>query len=586
MLIELKIENFGIIEQLRFRPGPGLNMITGETGSGKSLLLQALDTVLGARAGAGLVRNGSSRAVIEAFFDVTRMEEVRTWLEQGKLPHSGGELNIRREIGLEGRSKCALNNIPITLTRLRGLAPLLMEVHGQHEHQRLLDPDTHLDSLDIFAGTLSLRKQVAGLHGRYRSMKERLRSVTLESDEREQRLDYIKFSLEEIEDFEPKENEYEELQAEKALMQNSGHMHADIAVSYGALREEEASVLDRLRAVESLLEKHVALSPALAEYWDDFREAYYSLESLADFLRDKKDGLQFSPERLEDVDERLNTYRRLHKKYGGNTNAVLLTRDRLLGELASIEMSDEELELLRSELAVIYGEMVALAEELSRKRRSRVPDLEKKLGGELNSLGMPGACIQVSVRRELNPEQGGSQEADEGNAAESPAAGGLAQITEGKYLINERGLDRVEFLLGANAGETQQPLRKVASGGELSRIMLALKTTIVEQRPVPTLLFDEVDSGVGGEVALTIGNRLRNLARESQVIVVTHLHQLASLADHHFKIKKQVQQGRTVTLLHKLHHDNRLQELARMMGGSTSKIGLEHARELLRRAAG
>ena len=576
MLIELKIENFGIIEQLRFRPGPGLNMITGETGSGKSLLLQALDTVLGARAGAGLVRNGSTRAIIEAFFDVSRHATVRTYLEQNKLP-VGDELSLRREIGLDGRSKCFLNNTSITVTRIRGLAPMLMEVHGQHEHQRLLDPDSHLDSLDSFAGTQPLRKQVADYHGRYRALKERLRSVSLEADERERRLDYIKFSLEEIEDFEPREQEYEQLQNEKALIQNSGHMHADLAVSYGVLREEDGAVLDRLRSLEGLLARHIEISPRLAEYWSDFQEAYYALEGMADFLRDEKDGLQFSPERLEDVDERLNTYRRLHKKYGGSTTAVLGTRDRLLGELASIEMSDEELELLRSELAVIYREMLGQAEELSRKRRSRVPDLEDRIGSELSTLGMMGARFQVSVRRELNPEA-------EANAGTSAAE--ATDTVEGKYLINDRGLDRVEFFLGANTGEIQHPLRKVASGGELSRIMLALKTIIVEQQPVPTLLFDEVDSGVGGEVALSIGGRLKNLARESQVIVVTHLHQLASLADHHFSIKKRVEQGRTVTRIEKLHHDNRLKELARMMGGSASPIGLEHARELLKRAAG
>ncbi len=574
MLIELKIENFGIIEQLRFRPGPGLNMITGETGSGKSLLLQALDTVLGARAGAGLVRNGSSRAVVEAVFDIARQADARLWLEHHGLPFSGSDLLIRREIGLEGRSKCSLNQMPVTISRLRALAPFLMEIHGQHEQQRLLDPDTHLDSLDLFSGTLALRKEVADFYARFRGLKEKLRSVSLEKGERERRLDYIKFSLEEIESFDPRENEFEDLQNEKALIQNSGHMFVDMSAAYGILREEDGSVLDRLRTVDSLLEKHIELSPALGEHWEDFREAFYALEALADFLRDEKDGLHFSPERLEDVDERLNTYRRLHKKYGGTTNALLLTRDRLLSELASIEMSDEELELLRSELAVIYREMLALAEELSRKRRSRVNELETRLAGELESLGMPGARIQVSVRRELNPEPPGEEDQQR------------EQNPEGRFAINERGLDRVEFLLQANLGEIQQPLRKVASGGELSRIMLALKTIIVEQRPVPTLLFDEVDSGVGGEVALSIGQRLKNLARESQVIVVTHLHQLASLADNHFKIKKQVQDGRTVTALQKLHHDHRLQELARMMGGSTSAIGLEHARELLKRAAG
>ncbi|MBU43402.1 MAG: DNA repair protein RecN [Spirochaetaceae bacterium] len=575
MLIELRVENFGIMEEVRFRPEQGFNALTGETGSGKSLILQALDCVLGARAGGGLVRNGASRAVVEAIFDISPMGESglpELMLELG-IPAEGPYLNIRREISPEGRGRVTVNSESLKLAELRRLTGLLVEMHGQHDHQRLLEPETHLDYLDLFAGTSALAARVSSLHGRAMEIRRKLRSVQMEEHEKQRRLDFLRFAIDEIDTFGPREEEYDQLEQEKAMVQNSGKLYQDFYMGYSLLKEEDPSVLNSIEKLESILEKHAPIHPDIEANVQYLRDALYSLEAVADFLRSEKDRMQFSPERLEDVEERLSGYRKLHKKYGGNTSTVLSALEDFLAELSSIEMSEEQTELLKSELKVVDAELLETSEDLSIKRRSVIRALENKLAEELSHLGMPGATIQVTVNREMKEKTDGQRR--------------QRVIPEGqneKYVISEKGLDRVELYFCANRGEQLQPLRKVASGGELSRIMLALKTTVMEQNPVPTVIFDEIDTGVGGEVACAIGDRLQMLAGHSQLLVVTHLHQIASLADRHFRISKALKDGRTFSRLDKLQGDHRMQEMARMLGGGKDSMALEHARHLLNRA--
>lgn len=576
MLVDLKVENFGILEQVRMRLGPGLNVLTGETGSGKSLILQAMEGVQGARLGTGVVRHGAHRAVLEASFDLQHHEGLRSKLgERGFVVED--YLLVHREVSGDSRNRCAINGVPAKLADLRWLSAELLEIHGQHEHQRILDPDVQLEGLDLFAGAMDLKRRTAELFHRFNSIRKRLRAAHLEAGELQRRVDFLKFALDEIESFEPRAGEFEDLEHEKALIQNSGRLFTDLSAVYQLLREEEPCLLDGVFQAESLLEPHIGLQPELDRQLGELQEARFRLEALADYLREQKEALQFSPERLEDVDERLAGYRRLFKKYGGNTATVLNSQDEYLRELTVIEMSDEEAELLRSELAAVEGELRQLAEELSRVRRAAVPRLEQHLKEELAALGMPGAEITVSVRRELSPEPDSRETAPVGQAADR----------RGRYALSEKGLDRVEFLLRANAGEEAKPLRKVASGGEMSRITLALKSVLMDQKPPATVVFDEIDSGVGGEVAHTIAARLRGHAARSQVIVVTHLHQVAGQADHHYYISKQLRDGRTIGQVQRLNGDRRLHELARMLGGSRpGTVVLEHARQLLERSAG
>jgi DNA repair protein RecN (Recombination protein N) len=387
----------------------------------------------------------------------------------------------------------------------------------------------------------------------------------MEAGERKRRIDYLKYAVNEIEEFEPEDSEFEELNRIKAVIQNSGRYFSDLSSAYSGLRDEESSVLDVLSHMESQLEFHLEIRPELEEPLSHLRESVYRLEMLADFLRNEKDSTQFSPEQLEDIDERIADYKKLHKKYGGNTASMINMLEDFRKELIEMEMTDEEAELLQSELEVHYNELHAAGEDLSRKRSFMIPVLEEKLASELSDLGMEGASIHISVKREVDPEL-----SSEGRIC---------------YAVNEKGLDRVEFLLRANLGERIQPLRKIASGGELSRIMLAIKSIIIDNNPVSVVVFDEIDTGVGGEVAHAIGARLKAISRKSQVMVVTHLHQIASLGDQHFRISKEVKEGRTLTQLQRLQGEKRLEELTRMLGGGAfqGSAVMEHARELLSR---
>lgn len=568
MLIELRIENFGIVENARFRPGRGLNVITGETGAGKSLVLNALSLALGGKASTGFIRNGTSRAVVEVEFDISGLPSVQHLVSENDLSPADGLLTLRREIYLTGRPRALVNGQSVNSAVLRTLGTLLVEIHGQHDHQRMLDSGNHLDFLDTCAGTEELRDQVSRLYHRLAEVRKRLRSVSMEEEEKSQRLDYLKFAIQEIEDLAPEEGEFESLAQEKALIQNSGRLFQDLSEGYSVLYQADHSVMAGLERTEKLLERHRDLFPApsgndsLDEKLGWLRQSMFSLEGVVEFLRNQTQKLQFSPERLEDVEERLQSYRRLHKKYGGTTALVLQKHDGFLRELASIEMSEEEAELLKAEMSILEEELQDSAGELSLRRRSVIPSLEEKLGAELSRLGMPGARIQVSVSKEVAPQGESSGE---------------------RFIVHERGLDLVEFFFNANEGESLQPLRKIASGGELSRITLALKSVILDRQAPATMIFDEVDTGVGGEVAHAIGQRLRSLGERSQVLVVTHLHQIASLARTHFKISKVSQNARTFSRVERISGDERLRELARMLGGDDPTL-LQHVRELLSRA--
>ncbi len=591
MIVELKIENFGIIEAQRIRPGQGLNIISGETGSGKSLVMNALDIVFGARATPGLVRNGAHRMVIEAVFDLSTYKDKPLLQEHRKASQC---LEIRREINIEGRSRVFCNGELTNLSHIRSLSNQLLEMSGQHEHQGILDTDTHLEYLDLFAQTEDLTKQVTEFYQRFSSIRNRLRNVSMEAEQRENRRDFLHFALEEIETFAPKEGEFEQLNHEKALIHNSGKLFQDLCAAYSMIRSEDFAILDRLGSVIHLLEPHCQLIPEAEEHIEQIQEASYLLEAAADFLREQKERLQFSPERLEDVSERLAGYQRLHKKYGGTTSAVIHARDKYLQELGSIEMSSEQMEELELELDALQKQLFAKAEELSRLRRAAIPSLEEKLAEELEHLGMPGAQIEICLKREVNLIQSNQDQAkavgeaqnnfqDESNQEKLTGEVKLSHILQkNKYSIHEKGLDRVEFLLASNPGEAPRPLRKIASGGELSRISLAFKSIFFDKKPVPTVIFDEIDAGIGGEITHAIGNRLKDLAKQSQVIVVTHLPQIARLGEQHFSVSKKYTQGRVVSQINCLLPDQRLHELARMLGGERpGSVVLEHARELL-----
>ncbi|MCS7205664.1 MAG: DNA repair protein RecN [Leptospiraceae bacterium] len=560
MLVELRIENFGIIEELKFRPGKGLNIITGETGSGKSLIIQALGVVLGERAGSAFVRNGANRAIVEAVFDLSKREakrkEIHSLLEGYHIPSNGELLALKREITIDGKPKAYINNTLVSVQILKEIGSRLVEIHGQYENQRLMDPNYHLDYLDTFGGLDVLRNKVSELYKQWTELKKKLKVVSMKEEEKRFRKDYLLYAIQEIETFSPKENEFEELQKEKLKILNAGKLYEDFQFVYYTLQESDSSLLSNLQKIKKIFEKNQSIDGEITEYYDMLNECIYNIESIINFVREKKATLNYSPERLEDIEERLDGYRKLFKKYGSSTKEVLQKKAEFQKELHSIEMSDEEKELLRSKIQVIEEELREMSDELSKKRKEVIPVLEEKLKEGLEQLGMKGARIQVSFLYEGN---------------------------EDNSKFTEKGFDQIEFLFCANEGEILLPLRKVASGGEFSRIALIMKSLLIDQNGPLCVIFDEIDSGVGGETAYTLGKKLKEISRNDQVIAITHLHQVASMANRHYRIYKINKNSRTFTYIERLIGENRLKELARMLGGS-EPIVLEHAREILQKS--
>lgn len=560
MLKELQISNFGIIDSMNLQPSNGLNIITGETGAGKSLLLSAIETILGQKTNAGLIRHGAKHSILRATYNIENLTDVQRWLETNKLPSESMILTLHREIHRQGRPRPLINNQAVSLGLYRQLCTQLVEIHGQHEHQNILEPSVHLDYLDRFAGCKDLRQEVSRLYHRYMKLKNQLKAVTMESDEREHRLEFLHYSVNELDEFSPIENEYENLINEKHLIDNSGVLFKDLSQCYSLLQEDENSVMSRIDIIIDHLYEHIEILPGLKDIFKSVQESLYQLENSVEFIRENRDSLHFSPERLEDIQERISGYQRLYKKYAPDTNALLKIHQKYLDEINSIEMSEDEIEILKNEIGQTKEQLFEEAEKLSRIRRSVVSELEDKLSNEMSNLGMQGAHISVSIRREVQNNQNQDQL---------------------QFQITESGLDLVEFLLGANKGEGIQPLRKIASGGELSRITLALKTIFFESNKTGLVIFDEIDTGVGGEIAYTIATRLKKLSRQSQLLVVTHLHQIASEADTHYTIQKNVINDRTISTITKLDSESRIREMARMLGGKAETYALQHARELL-----
>lgn len=573
MLVELKIENLGIIENLRFKPGKGLNIITGETGSGKSLIIQALSIVLGDRAGTGYLRNGTNRALIEAVFDISKKEikkkEIEEALKNYNIPLQDEFLVLRREIFIDGKPRALINNIPVSLATLKEIGSKLVEIHGQHENQRLLDTSYHLDFVDLFGGLEYLREKVSNLFREWTESKKKIKSVSLQENEKKFRKEFLEYAIKEIEDFAPKEEEYENLIKEKSIILNSGKLFEDLSYCYSVLQEEDHSVLSILQNVEKILEKHFPIFNEFQSSLNLLKDSIYNIESIVDLIREKKNNMNFSEERLEDIEERLEGYKKLLKKYGSSIPVILQKKEEMKKELNAIQMSDEEIELLKSKVNVIEQDLRESAEELSIQRKKVIKVLEEKIAKELEQLGMKGARISISMSRELQTKD---ESPEEDNNFKSEI-----------FKITEKGYDQVEFLFCANEGEVLLPLRKIASGGELSRIALILKSILMDKQGPLCVIFDEIDTGVGGETAYVLGKKLKEIAIEEQVIAITHLHQVASMANRHFKISKITKNSRTYTEIERLIGENRLKELARMLGGS-EPIVIEHAKEILNKA--
>jgi DNA repair protein RecN (Recombination protein N) len=547
MLRFLRIRNLAVIEAVEVEFESGFNVLTGETGAGKSILVEAVGLLLGARASADLVRTGEPLATIEAIFDEA----------------SGRELIVRREISNQGRSRSFIDGALATASALRDLSARLVELHGQHEHQALLDPLAHLPLLDDYAGVGENASQVASVWTKLRSLRDELERSRMDEREKSARLELIAFQLGELEKAAPKAGEDEELAAARQVLASADRIQRLCEESYATLYDRDDAVLAGLGSVWKRVGELATIEPQFASYVESRDAIKAQLEDLAFFLRRYAEGIDASPARLQEVEDRLVLLERLKRKYGPTLHDVIEGRNALAHERDLLTGAGARADDLLKSLETTTAEYLSEARELSRRRRLAAVDFAREMEGLLGELAMARTRFEVRFHDGELPESGWS----------------------------ERGIDNAEFFVSPNPGEELRPLARIVSGGELSRVMLALKTlanskpaAMFDANPVglKTLIFDEVDAGIGGRVADVVGSRLQNLGRRFQVLCITHLPQIAARGDAQFLIEKSIRGSRTVTRVERLDEDGRIEEIARMIGGaSISEQTRASARELL-----
>ncbi len=549
------VENYAVVERVRVRFHAGLNLLTGETGSGKSIVVDALGLILGGRASAGMLRSDTERARVAAIFEVPEDAALLHLLEQAGAPVEDGELLIEREILAGGKSRAFLGNRPVTMALLREIAPFLGDIHGQHEQQQLFSSQTQLRSLDDFAGLDAQREEVGGLFRRWKSIESELEELNRSEQEKLRMADLWSFQRSEIDAAALQPGEDAHLEQERLVLRNVARLQENANAAYAALYEDQESVSAQLRTALKKVEELAKIDASLEHVAETLKNAVIGVDDASDAIRDYLDKLEADPKRLDEIESRLALLERLKRKYGASLDQILAFLDDVRAKLEAIETAGERRTRLEQDLtqsAAAYRERAAA---LTDARQAAAAKLAKKVETELDSLALENAVFRIDL-----------QEAD----------------------WSENGADRVEFLISANAGEEPKPLDKVASGGELSRIALALKTSLGQSGATirRTLVFDEIDTGIGGGVAEAVGRRLKKLSGLNQVLCVTHLAQVAGFADHHYSVEKREVKGRTVAEIEELTGDARTREIGRMLSGQqVTPEALKHAEQLIRLGA-
>jgi DNA repair protein RecN (Recombination protein N) len=554
VILDLHVENFAIIDDLRLRFGPGLNVLTGETGAGKSIVIDAVEVALGGRALTDYVRHGADRAFVEiAFGDLS--EATRQGVEAMGLGEPGDELVLSREILASGRSLARVNGRSVTAHMLKALSSLLIDIHGQHEHQSLLDPQRHLGLLDGFGGP-GITQSRQALEARFEEasrLRSELASLGMDERERAQRLDILEYQVREIRSARLSPAEEAELLSRQRVLANAERLAELCSGAFALLHEGDGASCQELAGrAAALLGEAARLDPSLEGMTADLGQVQDRIQDMARGLRSYLDRIEYDPGAISQVEERLEVIARLKRKYGGTVEEVLDFKETASRDIERLLGSDERARLLQGRLKDAEDLLSEEALRLSGLRLQAALELERRVKAELLELGMAKVQLAVAFTQ-----------------LDSPGPGGV---------------DQVEFVLSANPGEPPRPLHRVASGGELSRIMLAMKAALAEADGIPTLIFDEIDSGIGGRAASVLGRKLGALGSRRQVICVTHLAAIASWAERHFSVRKVEGKGRTVARVALLDEGARLEEIARMLGGEVSETTLKHAGEMLRSA--
>jgi len=572
LLRYLNIQNIVLIDQAEIEFSSGLNVITGETGAGKSIVLAALGLLLGERASADLVGSKGSEAVIEGTFEFPKKssaeELVRSVLDLAGLPKEEGVLVVKRTVSTDGRSRIFVNNSSALVRVLKDLGAILVDLHGQHEHQSLLRRATYRALVDRYGVKDSIPSDYAEMYAAWQNLRDRLAS--LEGDEREQRRreDHLRYQINEIETANLAPGEDEELDRELRILQHAEQLAERASRIYQTLyegSEEGPSVLDQLGELHHVLEEMSRMDESLKKLHDAWIGPLTELEELSRELNSYAQGIEFEPGRLEELHQRKHLLQNLKSKYGGSVDEILKYLEEARTELAHIENRDEEIQRTRDELEHIEKKIGGLAERLVKERRRAGSKLAREIEKELSHLGMKGARFEVSVQPQADPE-------------------GIEVGKLGRLRLGPCGPDEIEFLLSTIPDRPLRPLREVASGGEVSRIMLALKYVLGKAHTVPTMIFDEIDLGIGGKTGDVIAQRLQDLSKEKQVVCITHLPQIAARAEHNLQVTKTETQGTQKTTVETLSKTEREDELVRMLGGD--EASRKYARELLRGSKG
>jgi DNA repair protein RecN (Recombination protein N) len=565
MLMQLSIRNFAVVEQATVSFQKGFNVITGETGAGKSIIVDALGMIIGGRASADYVRYGTDKAELEALFETDEAHPIQKILrEYGIETSEDGLVLIRRELSSSGKSVARINGQMVNVSMLKSIGDNLVNIHGQHEHQSLLHPDRHIDWLDSFAGDQwgTIRSEVSSLYAEYQQIKKQVSEWSTNEQDWYRKKDLYQYQLDEIKGALLRPEEDQALQEEQKKLSNAEKIASSITEAYQALFGDRRA-LDSVNQAIQRLEPIKQYDDTVRNLVDTLQSAFYQVEDVAEQLRDLEDQSLLDPNRLQQVGQRLDQLQLLKRKYGSTLQDVISYGDSIEKELETMVNKDDVLQDLQKRLAALEKALAEKVQHLTQLRMQAGEELSHKIETELKHLHMEKAKFNVAI----------TQNKDEN---------GLLLPDGNKVKVSTYGVDHVEFYISANPGEPPKPLAKIASGGELSRVMLAMKTILADADHVETLIFDEVDTGVSGRAAQSIAEKLVGLAQRYQVFSITHLPQVACMADAHYRIEKQLDDSSAKTRVLSLDKSERIQELARMLGGvEVTSVTEQHADEML-----
>ncbi len=553
MLAELSIKNFAIIDSVSISFQEGFTVLTGETGAGKSIIIDAIHLLVGGRGSSDFVRHGTNRAEIEGLFLIDENARAIEKAEEFGIEVEEGMLVLRRDIYSSGKSVCRVNGKLVTISTLREIGSTLVDIHGQHEHQELLNPQIHIELLDQFGGEEieHALKEYRSLYGEYEKVKKDLQNLTENEQAMAQRLDLLKFQYQEISAAHLEIGEDEKLENEKRKYNHFERLFQYLTTAYEALQGEQKG-LDWLGLILSNLELAAEIDEEAKEMQEIVASSFYQLEDLSHSLRDKIEAMNYDPRRIDEVERRLDEINNLKRKYGQSISEILEYCAKIEEEIEIIENRESHIDKLQKKLASVEKDLLVEGKNLSILRKKAAKKLISTIEEELKALYMDKTVFEIKF-----------SELDE-------------------YVFRPDGIDEVEFYISTNPGEPTKPLAKIASGGELSRIMLALKTIFSQHQGVTSIIFDEVDTGVSGRVAQAIGEKIYQISIDSQVLSITHLPQVAALCDHHYLISKSTDGERTKTAVQPLNEEERIKEIARMISGvQITEATLDHAKEML-----